>query len=63
MHRAVAMFTRRGFTVIAAPTGQSVQSRKYGIDMLIPRAGALDRSAMAIAEWLSMVWWSLRGEM
>lgn len=63
MRRAVAMFTRRGFTVIPAPTYQNVQNRKFGIFMLIPGSGALERSSRALAEWMGMAWWKLRGEM
>jgi uncharacterized SAM-binding protein YcdF (DUF218 family) len=63
MRRAVAMFTRRGFTVIPAPTYQHVQGKKYGIYMLIPSSGALEGSSRALAEWLGMAWWKIRGEM
>jgi uncharacterized SAM-binding protein YcdF (DUF218 family) len=62
MRRAVAMFASRGFTVIPAPTCQAVQNRKYGIYMLIPNSGALERSSRAIAELMGMAWWKLRGE-
>jgi len=63
MRRAVAMFARRGFTVTPAPTYQHVQRKRYGIYLLIPRSGALEGSARAIAEWLGMAWWKMRGEM
>jgi len=63
MRRAVTMFTRRGFTVIPAPTYQHVQNRKYGIYMLIPTSRALEGSSRALAEWMGMLWWKMRGEM
>jgi uncharacterized SAM-binding protein YcdF (DUF218 family) len=63
MRRAVAMFARQGFIVTPVPIGHTVQSRKFGIDMLIPRSGALQRSSMALAEWLGMAWWRLQGKM
>ncbi|HLO26730.1 MAG TPA: ElyC/SanA/YdcF family protein [Geobacteraceae bacterium] len=63
MKRADAMFTRRGFTVIPAPTYHLVQTRKSGPASLIPRAGIFANSTVALAEWLSMAWWRIRGEM
>jgi uncharacterized SAM-binding protein YcdF (DUF218 family) len=63
MKRAVAMFIRRGFTVIPAPTGQLVQTRKNGPTAFIPRAGVLAHSTVALAEWLSLAWWGVRGEL
>ncbi len=62
MRRAVAMFIRRGFTVIAAPTYFQVQTRKFSFNSFIPKAGDLDRSTVGIAEWVSMAWWHVRGE-
>lgn len=63
MKRAVAMFRRRGFTVIPAPTYPLVQTRKTGLFTLIPSAGNLARSSVALAEWLSLAWWGIRGEL
>ena len=63
MKRAVAMFTRRGFTVIPAPTCHQVQTRKTGPVLLIPGAANLANSSRAFAEWLSLAWWGLRGEL
>ncbi len=63
MKRAVAMFGRRGFTVIPAPTYPLVQTRKTGPFTLIPSAGNLARSSVALAEWLSLAWWGIRGEL
>lgn len=63
MKRAVAMFRRRGFTVIPAPTFPLVQTRKTGFFTLIPGAENLARSKVALAEWLSLAWWGIRGEL
>lgn len=63
MKRAVAMFGKRGFTVIPAPTYPLVQTRKTGFFTLIPSAGNLARSKVALAEWLSLAWWGIRGEL
>lgn len=62
MRRAVALFTRRGFTVIPAPTFFLVQTRTFSFNSFIPKAGDLDRSTIGIAEWVSMLWWHIRGE-
>ena len=63
MKRAVIMFEKRGFSVIPAPTYPLVQTRKTGFVTLIPFAGNLERSSVALAEWLSLAWWSIRGEL
>jgi uncharacterized SAM-binding protein YcdF (DUF218 family) len=62
MKRAVLLFGKRGFTVIPAPTYQLCQTRKTNVFTLIPGAGNLARSSTALAEWLSLGWWGLRGE-
>jgi uncharacterized SAM-binding protein YcdF (DUF218 family) len=62
MRRAKRMFERRGFDVIPAPTNYMVQKRRMTPALLIPRAGALAASSTALAEWLSLGWWRLRGE-
>ncbi len=63
MRRARAMFEKRGFTVIPAATTHLAGTRRYSASVLIPGAANLAHSAVGIAEWISMVWWSLRGEM
>ena len=63
MRRAVAMFRRRGFTVVPAPTYWQVQTRRSGPALLIPHAACLAASSTALAEWLSLVWWGIRGEL
>jgi uncharacterized SAM-binding protein YcdF (DUF218 family) len=62
MRRATAMFVRRGFTVIPAPTFHLVDARKLAPASFIPRAGYLANSSTAVAEWLSLAWWRIRGE-
>ena len=63
MRRAAALFTKRGFTVIPAPTFQLVQSRPLNLAALIPRSGNLLSSTVALAEWISLIWWGIRGEL
>jgi uncharacterized SAM-binding protein YcdF (DUF218 family) len=61
MKRAVIMFTKQGFTVIPAPTYFLSQTRKRGPALFLPRAENLKNSSIALAEWLSLAWWRLRG--
>lgn len=63
MKRAVRMFEKRGFSVIPAPTYHHVQTRKRNFTSLIPHAGSLAGSSRALAEWLSLAWWNIRGEL
>jgi len=63
MKRACAVFTRRGFTVIPVPVFFLSQKQTLSFNSFIPKAGDLSRSSTGIAEWVSMAWWSLRGEM
>lgn len=63
MKRAVRLFSKRGFTVIPAPTYHLCQPRRINIFTLIPGASNLARSSTALAEWLSLGWWGLRGEL
>ncbi len=63
LRRATAFFSRRGFTVIPAPTYFLSQTRVWTLAALIPRAGDFNRSCTGIAEWISMLWWTMRGEL
>jgi uncharacterized SAM-binding protein YcdF (DUF218 family) len=63
MRRAVAMFSKRGFAVLPVPVYHLAQTRKNNLTALIPRTGSLRNSTLALAEWISMAWWSIRGEM
>jgi uncharacterized SAM-binding protein YcdF (DUF218 family) len=63
MRRAKAMFTRRGFTVIPAPTFFLAQTRYVSFNSFIPKATDLYRSSIGLAEWVNMAWWDIRGEL
>lgn len=63
MKRAIIMFTRQGFTVIPAPTYYLSQTRKRGAALFIPRGENLKNSSVAVAEWLSLAWWKMRGQL
>ena len=59
MKRAAGMFRKQGFSVIPAPAAYKSASRPLSITALLPRAGALDTSSSALAEYLSLAWyWS-----
>lgn len=62
MGRAVTMFEKRGFTVMPAPVYFLSQTRKCNYSALIPGASHFARSTRALAEWISIVWWKVRGE-
>jgi uncharacterized SAM-binding protein YcdF (DUF218 family) len=63
MRRAYAMFSRRGFTVIPAPTFFLAQTRTVSFNSFIPKAVDLYRSSLGLAEWAGMAWWYIRGEL
>lgn len=63
MKRAHAMFAKRGFTVIPAPTFFLAQTQVPSVASFIPRAADLNRSTVGIAEWMSLAWWRVRGEL
>ncbi len=61
MRRAAAMFRRQGFTVIPAPAGYRSRTRTASWSNLIPRASDLNISSLAVAERLSLAWYSMQG--
>jgi len=63
MRRAHAMFSKRGFTVIPAPTFFLAQTPVPSPASFIPKAADLSRSTTGIAEWMSLAWWWVRGEL
>ncbi len=62
MRRASALFERRGFIVVPAPVYFLTQTRKTNLSSLVPGAANLAHASIGIAEWISMGWWHLRGE-
>lgn len=63
MKRAIFMFGKEGFRVTPAPTWYLAQCRLKGAALFIPRAAELRNSSIAVAEWMSLYWWKLRGEL
>jgi uncharacterized SAM-binding protein YcdF (DUF218 family) len=61
MKRSVAFFRKQGFTVIPAPVAYRAQSRPSSLSYLLPRASHLETSSLAISEYVSTVWYRLRG--
>lgn len=61
MKRAAAMFSKAGFEVIPAPVGHRSQTRPISPANLLPETGHLLTSSIAISEYLSLAWYSLRG--
>jgi len=62
MKRSVALFRKQGFEVIPAPAVYLSEQRKQSAYSFIPHAGALESSAAACAEYLSLFWYSLAGD-
>lgn len=52
--RAMALFQRQGLIVYPAPTGFSVEDTE-ALAQWLPKANALDKSSMAIREWIAML--------
>ena len=61
MRRASALFRTQGFTVIPAPAGYRARTRPLSWTNLIPRASDLAVSSLAVAERLSLGWYTLQG--
>jgi uncharacterized SAM-binding protein YcdF (DUF218 family) len=61
MKRSTAFFRKRGFTVIPAPVAYRGQSRFVSLNSILPRAGHLETSSFALSEYISTVWYRMRG--
>jgi uncharacterized SAM-binding protein YcdF (DUF218 family) len=62
MKRSAGMFRKQGFTVLPAPAGYKSQTRPFSITCLIPGAEALNTSATALSEYLSLAWYGMIGK-
>jgi uncharacterized SAM-binding protein YcdF (DUF218 family) len=58
MRRGIAAFEAAGFEVIPAPTAIHSRARPT-LTSLIPNAGSLSASAIAVHEWLGLIWYRL----
>lgn len=63
MKRSVALFKKQGFDVVPAPVGYRSEQRPLTCLSFIPRAGNLSSSSFALAEYLSFIWYAMRGDL
>lgn len=61
MGRSVMLYKRAGFEVAPAPTNFIGEKFKFTIHSFIPGAGSLGLSSRAIYEYLSRLWYKLKG--
>ena len=63
MKRAIAMFKKTGFDPIPVPCDYKSEQKKITFFSFIPHAGNLQNSSTAIYEYMSLLWYKLRGEL
>lgn len=61
MKRAVAMFNKQGLEVIPAPAGYLSEPRPLMFYSFMPSLDNLCASSIALAEYLSLAWYSMTG--
>jgi uncharacterized SAM-binding protein YcdF (DUF218 family) len=62
MPRAVALFSRQGMNLVPAPTGQRVIEASPMPREYYPQPGNLEKSEVAVYEYLGLMWAKLRGK-
>jgi uncharacterized SAM-binding protein YcdF (DUF218 family) len=63
MKRSVALFKKQGFEVVPAPAGFRSGHRPFTFFSFIPNADSLSSSSLALAEHLSLGWYSMTGDL
>lgn len=63
MKRSVALFKKLGFEVVPAPAGFRSGQRPFTVFSIIPSADNLSSSSLALAEHLSLGWYSMTGDL
>jgi uncharacterized SAM-binding protein YcdF (DUF218 family) len=63
MKRSVALFKKQGFSVIPAPSGFLTMHRPVSLYAFIPSADGLSTSSVALSEYISYAWYSVRGDL
>jgi uncharacterized SAM-binding protein YcdF (DUF218 family) len=63
LRRATAIFTKQGFEVIAVPAGYRSEQRAVSIRSFIPQAANLYNSSLALSEYISYVWYKVKGDL
>jgi uncharacterized SAM-binding protein YcdF (DUF218 family) len=63
MKRSVALFKKQGFDVVPSPTGYLALSQPVSRYSFIPSAAGLSTSAVALSEYISFAWYSMKGDL
>jgi uncharacterized SAM-binding protein YcdF (DUF218 family) len=63
MRRSVGMFRRKGLQVVPAPCGYRGEQIALTFRSFIPRVDCLDTSHVALAEYLSLAWYTVNGDL
>jgi uncharacterized SAM-binding protein YcdF (DUF218 family) len=63
MKRSVALFKKQGFDVIPAPTGYRALHQPVSWYSFIPGAVGLATSSVALSEYISFAWYSMKGDL
>jgi uncharacterized SAM-binding protein YcdF (DUF218 family) len=60
MPRSVKLYRKAGFDVIPAPTDFKGDRIVFGFNLLVPSAGGLSRSSVAIYEYIGSSWYMIK---
>jgi uncharacterized SAM-binding protein YcdF (DUF218 family) len=63
MKRSVALFKKQGFDVVPAPTGYLALHQPVSWYSFIPGAAGLATSSVALSEYISFAWYSMKGDL
>ena len=63
MQRAAGLFKKQGFDVVPAACGYRAEQRTRSFISFIPRAENLYYSSSALAEYISLAWYTMSGEL
>jgi len=63
MKRSVALFKKQGFDVVPSPTGYRALSQPVSRYSFIPSAAGFSTSAVALSEYISFAWYSMKGDL
>ncbi len=63
MRRSVGFFKKQGFEVVPAPCGYRGERRALSYHSFIPHAAGLYYSNCALAEYISLAWYTIVGEL
>lgn len=62
MKRSMALFKKQGFDPIPAPSGYWSERQTLSFYALLPRASNLYYSSSALSEYISFVWYKVKGD-